>query len=133
MKKILVLSAILLILAGCRGETERVLTVSESNAELMANLEIAEEKLADSKQAYDDALASLEQKREAAYSVGIYDGCISLYLMMDEDEFVSVDEADFDKVDEDIKDICLDAKSISERFWKDLIDDGSYFGLPASE
>jgi len=133
MKKILVLSAILLILAGCRGETERVLTVSESNAELMANLEIAEEKLADSKQAYDDALASLEQKREAAYSAGIYDGCISLYLMMDEDEFVSVDEADLDKVDEDIKAICLDAKSISERFWKDLFEDGSYFGLPASE
>jgi len=133
MKKILVLSAWLLLLAGCRGETEPVLSVSESNAQLMANLEIAEEKLEDSRQAYDDALTSLETKREAAYSAGFYDGCISLYLMMDEDEFVSVEEADSDKADEDIKNICFAAQSISERFWQDLFEDGSYFGLPANE
>ena len=132
MKKSLTFLTLILFLAGCR-EAARVQTVSESNAELLANLEIAEEKLEKSKQAYDDALVSLHEKREEAYSAGFYDGCISLYLMMEEDEIVSVAQADLERGDEEIKAICFEAKSISQRFWENLFEDGSYFGLPPSE
>lgn len=132
MKKILSLSVLILFLTGCR-ETARVLTVSESNAAILINLEIAEEKLEESKQAYADALASLGEKREEAYSIGFYDGCISLYLMMEEDEFLPMAEVEMDRVDEEIRALCAEAMSISPQFWAELGEDGSYFGFPLSE
>jgi len=42
MNKILTFSAIILFLAGCRESAPAPLSVSESNAALLANLEISE-------------------------------------------------------------------------------------------
>jgi len=134
MKKLMAFSVLILFLAGCNGNRDAgVQTISESNAALLANLEIAEEKLEASKKAYLDALASLADKKEESYSAGFYDGCIILYLMMEEDEFVEVNEADLDRVNEEIKTTCIKAMSISQRFWQDLNEDGSYFGLHPTE
>jgi len=81
--------------------------------------------LEQSKEAYEEALTSLGQKKEAAYPAGLYNGCINLYLMMEDEEIFSLEEADVERLDEEIKAVCFEAMSMSQDFWQNLLEDGS--------